>query len=843
MNELDYEQLNAEQQAMVDRNPKTVTGTSRYVISGNGMVIGYRLAEMFSNNVPIKWGAPLSLETDQPLPKKPGNITVKKATAAGSTEAQVMTGTALLQATEVRADGSVRDIAFDLIDRSPLQPRVVFNRERLDELKQSIREHGFVKEMSHLWLRPSPASPGRFELIDGERRWIVVGELIREEGFPNILPGAVSEVSDEKVLEYALVNALQRESLSPMEEASAICRRIEMSRESSGGVISNRELASHLGCKETRIRRALLLYSLRATPAGEEIESGRLPVRHGEVLARVASPKKRDELTKRILNPSDKRGVLPLETLEQWIKDEVHVDLRKAEFDLLSADLVPLKVVSGDRVCGGPCADKLGDGKNPTQWNCPFVDVKPGGAMCTNPDCYKAKQAVSYDAWCSDMVSKGYKVLSADEAERMWDDSGKRVIANAGLVEITASPEEWELKEAAIAEGKWQHAKWKTLIKGMPVEVLALKDRTGAEHLLVNREKAKAAAVENGYDIFRGQKTEPAPAPAPTHSEDGTDVSEGDPRIEAAARDVKAEAARLAEAERLAREARIEDRYERLLNRSLIDATRGLKKLEFDYWRLVLAPMAETVKENDGLLATCLALGLSEKDVDGPGRTGGGMSDEALASWLNETIENTPAVHLPSVALILSRHMLYASEVDQWMKLAGKTFGVDGKKVRKQAGLEVDAEISAETEQRDIETGIDWLGGGVRREKADQFEWLDDGYSSTPNIATVRMPKGVKNQALIATARAPKGWAFGFEFQNPKGKALATGHANRNDAIYDNEALAIKAALLALQKAMEDHQAPEPALKRIAAYIANVKLPEAPPKKAAKPAKKKGARK
>ncbi len=101
-------------------------------------------------------------------------------------------------------------IAIDLIDASPLQPRGIFDEAKLDELAQSISANGVVQP---LIVRPKQ---DRFELIAGERRW----RAAQRAGLTRV-PAIVRNVSDDKVLELALIENIQREDLNPIEEARA----------------------------------------------------------------------------------------------------------------------------------------------------------------------------------------------------------------------------------------------------------------------------------------------------------------------------------------------------------------------------------------------------------------------------------------------------------------------------------------------------------------------------------------------------------------------------------------------------------------------------------------------
>ena len=107
----------------------------------------------------------------------------------------------------------VHQISLGSIVPSPLQPRKDFEREALQELIDSIRQHGIIQP---LIVRQAGA---RFELIAGERRWRAAQEL----GFATV-PAIVRTASDLQVLELSLIENLQRADLNPIEEAQGYAR-------------------------------------------------------------------------------------------------------------------------------------------------------------------------------------------------------------------------------------------------------------------------------------------------------------------------------------------------------------------------------------------------------------------------------------------------------------------------------------------------------------------------------------------------------------------------------------------------------------------------------------------
>jgi ParB family chromosome partitioning protein len=106
---------------------------------------------------------------------------------------------------------------------SALQPRKDFGREALQELIDSIRQHGIIQPLIVRLAAASPSGVGevgaRFELIAGERRW----RAAQEAGL-NKVPVIIRSASDMEVLELSLIENLQRADLNPIEEAQGYAR-------------------------------------------------------------------------------------------------------------------------------------------------------------------------------------------------------------------------------------------------------------------------------------------------------------------------------------------------------------------------------------------------------------------------------------------------------------------------------------------------------------------------------------------------------------------------------------------------------------------------------------------
>ena len=123
---------------------------------------------------------------------------------------------ALLSDSAATTSEDFLEIDIDLIDPSAAQPRTHFDEARLEELAQSIRSNGIVQP---ILVRRRGA---RYQLVAGERRW----RAAQRAGLHQI-PAVVREIPDDKLLELALIENIQRQELNAIEEAHAYKRLIE----------------------------------------------------------------------------------------------------------------------------------------------------------------------------------------------------------------------------------------------------------------------------------------------------------------------------------------------------------------------------------------------------------------------------------------------------------------------------------------------------------------------------------------------------------------------------------------------------------------------------------------
>ncbi len=117
---------------------------------------------------------------------------------------------------QAEADGGLRRVPIGRLIPNPLQPRRHFDDDALRDLTASIREKGILQP---LIVRPTRSDPDTFEIVAGERRWRAAQRAQVHEA-----PVIVRAFTDEEALAVALIENIQRDELSPLEEAEAYAR-------------------------------------------------------------------------------------------------------------------------------------------------------------------------------------------------------------------------------------------------------------------------------------------------------------------------------------------------------------------------------------------------------------------------------------------------------------------------------------------------------------------------------------------------------------------------------------------------------------------------------------------
>jgi ParB family chromosome partitioning protein len=197
-------------------------------------------------------------------------------------------------------DGELRTLAIVTIQRGRYQPRHAMDPERLDDLAASIRAQGVIQPIV-----VREIGRDRYELIAGERRW----RAAQKAGLTDI-PALVKQVPDQAVVAMALIENIQRENLSPLEEAQALSRLIQEFH------LTHQETAEAIGRSRASVSNLLRLLDLPAE-VKRLLDERKLDMGHARALATL---------------PDERATMLALQAAEHgWSVRELEEAARRAE--------------------------------------------------------------------------------------------------------------------------------------------------------------------------------------------------------------------------------------------------------------------------------------------------------------------------------------------------------------------------------------------------------------------------------------------------------------------------------------------------------------------------------
>ena len=149
---------------------------------------------------------------------------------------------------DIKSKTNITKLSINDISRNRFQPRKVFNKENLAELTNSIKERGVIQPII---VRPQKSSEGKYEIIAGERRWLASQNAGLHE-----IPVVILEIDDKKLLEFAIVENVQRQDLNAIEEAQGYQRLI------NDFSYDQDKLAKFIGKSRSHIANSLRLLNL-----------------------------------------------------------------------------------------------------------------------------------------------------------------------------------------------------------------------------------------------------------------------------------------------------------------------------------------------------------------------------------------------------------------------------------------------------------------------------------------------------------------------------------------------------------------------------------------------------
>jgi ParB family transcriptional regulator, chromosome partitioning protein len=212
---------------------------------------------------------------------------------------------------DVGTEETVQEINLQELRPNPYQPRKTFQREAIIELKDSILEHGILQP---LVVRKSIKG---YEIVVGERRFRAAREAKLET-----VPAVVRELSEQQMMELAVLENLQREDLNPIEEGAAYQTLMDKLK------LTQEEVAKRLGKSRPHVANHIRLLSL-PPKIQELISTGKISMGHGRALLGLREKAKVPVLVEKVINEA--LNVRQLEKLIQQLNEDVSRETKKPE--------------------------------------------------------------------------------------------------------------------------------------------------------------------------------------------------------------------------------------------------------------------------------------------------------------------------------------------------------------------------------------------------------------------------------------------------------------------------------------------------------------------------------
>ena len=210
---------------------------------------------------------------------------------------------------EVVKDEFIREIKIAECRPNPYQPRKIFEQEAIEELQQSIEEYGILQP---LIVRKTIKG---YEIVVGERRFRAA-----KEAKLDTVPVVIRELTEQQMMEMAVLENLQREDLTPIEEAAAYQMLMGKLK------ITQEELSKRLGKSRPHIANHVRLLSLPAK-IQDLITEGKISMGHGRALLGLRKKESITKVVEKVLK--DGLNVRQLEQLIQELNEHVSRETKK----------------------------------------------------------------------------------------------------------------------------------------------------------------------------------------------------------------------------------------------------------------------------------------------------------------------------------------------------------------------------------------------------------------------------------------------------------------------------------------------------------------------------------
>jgi ParB/RepB/Spo0J family partition protein len=299
---------------------------------------------------------------------------------------------------------------LDGIVPSKTNPRTHFDHAKLLELSESIK---LTEVHQPILVRPLPADrveetsttttcDGRIrkvrpthELVCGERRYRASGLAMK-----TTIPAMIRQLTDDQVLEIQLIENLQREDLTEIEEAEGYALLMQHSS------INADTLGEKIGKSRSYVYARLKLLDL-SIECKQAMHEGKIDSSRAILIARIPDAKLQAKALEEAIRPDWRGDVCSVRALQAWLQSNVMLRLENAPFKTTDARLVPT---------AGNCKEcPKRTGANPDL----FVDVV-GADICTDPTCYHGKVDAHRATLVTKAEAKGMRVIEGKEAKEVF---------------------------------------------------------------------------------------------------------------------------------------------------------------------------------------------------------------------------------------------------------------------------------------------------------------------------------------------------------------------------------------------------------------------------------------
>jgi len=293
-----------------------------------------------------------------------------------------------------------------LVVPSRTNPRTTFNETKLAELTESIKASGVHQPVL---VRPLPGSRvaetfadrrksdplPTHEIVSGERRYRASIRAGKAR-----IPAMIRTLTDSEVLEIQIVENLQRDDLTELEEAEGyqrLCNETQVAKE---------DIGAKIGKSRSYVYARMKLLDLTSAPR-EALRTGTIDSSRALQIARIPDSALQQKALDKAVEKDYQGSTCSYRNFVLWVQQNVMLRLDKARFKITDATLVPE---------AGSCKEcPKRTGANPDL----FADVDSAD-VCTDPKCFATKQAVHDEARVADAVARGQKIITEREAKKLW---------------------------------------------------------------------------------------------------------------------------------------------------------------------------------------------------------------------------------------------------------------------------------------------------------------------------------------------------------------------------------------------------------------------------------------